>query len=103
VEGQPDRAAVEEAAKAFGLRVEWEGGPPELEIYPDHWEPLSVIQAMGTQWNITAAGAPLGLRYEAMPFVLRMLGIPRARQSEVFEDVRVLESEMARLMRARMQ
>ena len=101
LDGSPDRSAMEEAARGFGLKIEWEGPPDELEVYPDHWVPLQVVQAMGTQWNIGPTGRAVGLRYEALPVVLQLLQVPRADRSEVFMLVQVLESELLSIVRSR--
>lgn len=99
IEGSPDRAAMEEAAKGFGLRIEWEGPADEIDVYPDHWVPMQVAQAMGTQWNMAPNGRVIGFRYEALPVVMQLLEVPRKDRPEVFETLRVLESEMVAFLR----
>ena len=101
LDGSPDRSAMEEAARGFGLQIEWEGPPDETEVYPDHWVPMQVIQAMGTQWNLGPTGRAVGLRYEALPAVLQMLLVPRPDRAEVFATVQVLEAELLKIVRSR--
>ena len=62
---------------------------------------MQVAQAMGTQWQLTAAGVPVGMRYEALPVVFQVLGVPRSDRPEVFEVLQVLESEMKTILRVR--
>lgn len=57
---------------------------------------LQVFAALATQWNVGQA-ATIGLRYEAMPVVLQMVGIPKKQQAVVMQDVREMESEALRL------
>lgn len=92
---------MEEAARGFGLQIEWEGAPDETEVYPDHWRPLQVVQSMGTQWVIGPTGRVVGLRYEALPIVFQMLQVPRGDRPEVFAVVQVLEAELLSIVRSR--
>lgn len=101
LDGSPDRSAMEEAARGFGLQIEWEGPPDETEVYPDHWVPLQVVHAMGTQWNIGPSGRVVGLRYEALPVVLQLLPVPRGERPDVFATVRELEAELLSIVRSR--
>lgn len=50
-----------------------------------------------TQWRIGPAG-PTGLDYAAIPFALRLRGVPRAQHAAVFDDLRVMELETLRLV-----
>jgi hypothetical protein len=80
----------------MGLVLEVE--PPEaLLIWPENWLPLQVFVAMATQWRTGVAGAT-GLDYAVLPLVMRWQGVPRADQPEVFDAVRVMESEALRLL-----
>lgn len=45
---------------------------------------------MSTQWRIGMAG-PTGLDYNALPHVMRLSGVSRANQADVFADLRTLE------------
>lgn len=51
-----------------------------------------------TQWQVGPAGL-VGLRYEVLPFMLRLAGVPRARWPEVVADIQTLEIESLRLLR----
>lgn len=95
-----DVEATRRNAAAAGFRVEARPDP-DTEVYPDHWAPLQVVQAMGTQWNTGPTGRVVGLRYEALPIVFQMLQVPRGDRPEVFAVVRVLEAELLSIVRSR--
>lgn len=101
VEGREDRAAMAREAAALGLAAEFDEPEPDVEVYPEHWESLSVFAAMGTQINVAGMGGVIGYRYEALPVVLDIHGIPVDRRRDVFDDFRVLEAETVRLIRER--
>jgi hypothetical protein len=53
---------------------------------------------MGTQWRVGGAGA-VGLDYNALPFALRMYGAGRSDWPEIFQCIRIMESEALQAMR----
>lgn len=60
------------------------------------WEanvtPFSVFTAMQTQWRI-GMGGPTGLDYGAVPVVMELYAVPEKDRRQVFDDLRVMESE----------
>lgn len=46
---------------------------------------------MATQWRAGMGGAT-GLDYAALPSVMQMVGIPRKKWPELFEDIRTMEA-----------
>ena len=70
-----------------------------FEVWPENWDAVRVFSAMGTQWSYAFNGV-VGLRYEALPFVLRALALPRSAWPEVFARLRAMESEFMRAARA---
>ena len=77
----------------FGLV--WEGEDTQDEdcaVWPDNWQTVEVFDALSTQWQ-GGFGGISGLRYEALPVVMRLMGIPKADRRDVFEDIRILEQE----------
>lgn len=83
---------------AAGLRPEdFEGDTPA--IWPENMTTVEVMAAMGTQWQ-TGFNGPTGLRYEALPVVLRLLGVPRDEHRDVFHGLRVMERAALAEMRA---
>lgn len=66
-----------------------------FEVWPDNWLSFLVMDSMGTQWRTTEHRV-IGLDYGVLPTVMRLLGVPPNTRSRVFQDVRVMESEVLR-------
>lgn len=81
----------------FGLTVEEASGPP-VDVWPDCILPLNVFISMGTQWRVGMNG-PVGLDYNALPAVMRMMGVPAKSRAGVFEDIRTMEEVALSKMR----
>lgn len=47
--------------------------------------------SMVTQWHFAGFGPPVGLRYEALPVVMRACGLRQSDTARVFGPLRVLE------------
>lgn len=62
-----------------------------VELWPDNANAYSVFDAMRTQWTYGFSG-PVGLRYEAIPFVAESLGILPYEYPDLLHDVRVMEA-----------
>lgn len=85
-------AAEDQALAAFGL-VRDEAPPDDAcPVWPENWAAALAFAAMVTQWNVGMNG-PVGLRYEVLPLVLRLRGVPRAQWAEVFDGLRIMEAE----------
>lgn len=72
--------------------------PEETGCWPDNWLALQVFAALGTQWNVGMGGA-IGLRYEAIEPVLRMMGVVHKERAALFEALRIMENEALQVMR----
>ena len=70
----------------------------DLELWAENLRTVDVFCALSSQWLIGPAGI-VGLRYEGIPFVLRMLGIPRADWIEIFHGLRIMETEVLEQVR----
>lgn len=68
------------------------------EIWPENLQAYEAFSALRTQWRVGMAGAT-GLDYNVVPAVLRLQGVPRADWSQLFEDLRVMESAALQAMR----
>ena len=90
VGGHDDGSDATAALAAMGLAPETSLGDADLELFEDTERSVEIFAAMNTQWNIGMSGAT-GLRYEALPLMLRMAGVARADWPGVIEDVRVME------------
>lgn len=65
-------------------------------VWPDNWQPLMIFEQLLSQLNVGPGGV-VGLRYEALPFVLRMNQVPRAQQPALFDDLRQMERHFVTL------
>lgn len=103
VDGGTDRDALARDARALGLELTLTDEPTHVEVWPEHWGATITMCAMATQINLGAMGGVIGYRYEALPFVMEMVGIPQDERSETFATFRVLEAETLKLMRDRQE
>lgn len=83
---------------AFGLEPEQPLQHQTQGIWPDNWLAFNVFRRMLTQLNMGAMGGVIGLRYEALPIVLRACQVPRADLPEVLDSLQVMERHMVRLL-----
>lgn len=67
-------------------------------VWPENDEPVRVFGDMLTSWNVGPSGRVIGLRYEALPIMLRINGVPRARHRETLDAIKVLEDAALRLL-----
>lgn len=70
------------------------------DVWPDNVNTVNAFVAMATQWRVGFHG-PYGLDYSALPQVLRLVRIPRAEWSEVFDGLRVMEDAALAEIRSR--
>ena len=101
VNGGPDEETTTAALAAFGLQIEEPIRPSEFEVWPDNWQPLRVFSRMTSQLIVGGMGGVLGLRYEALPVVMRGLGLPAADRAEVFDVFQIMEQHMVHVLNKR--
>lgn len=68
-----------------------------VDVWPENVPALNLLIAMSTQWR-SGMNGPTGLDYAALPAVLRMQGIARADWPDLFDCLRVMESEAMKVM-----
>ena len=56
---------------------------------------------MLTQLATTAAGGVIGLRYESLPFVMRVCGVKRSDLSETMDCIQIMERRLIELLNER--
>lgn len=56
------------------------------------------MSRMTTQLNVSGMGGVIGLRYESLPFVMRVCGISRAEQAEVMDGLQIMERHLVKLI-----
>lgn len=100
VRGQPAVETPAEDLAVWGIQApaDIEVQSADFDVWPENMTTVDVLCAMGSQWNVGMSGRT-GLRYEAIPFVLRMSGIPRAEWRDIYDGLRLAESEALRLWR----
>jgi hypothetical protein len=69
----------------------------EVDVYPENWPAVEVFSSVMTQWRIGMSG-PTGLDYAVLPGVMEMIGIGRKDRRDVFDGVRVMESEALKVL-----
>lgn len=73
-----------------------------FEVWPDNWLSFIVMDSMWTQWRANVGGRT-GLDYGVLPSVMSLVGVPTEEQRRVFQDIRVMESEVLQVMQASAQ
>ena len=69
-----------------------------VEVWPDNAMSVNVFIAMSTQWRVGMNGAT-GLDYNALPSVMKLVGVPKKSRASVFDDVRTLEDSAMETMK----
>ena len=95
--GDDDTTNQDAALAAFGLK---NSAPPApvCGIWPDNWPAFRVFYRAMTQWQMGPSGA-VGLRYEVLPFLLQLEGVPPSEWADVMTGVQVMEQETLWLWR----
>jgi hypothetical protein len=83
---------------AFGLEPSQPPEPDVHALWPDNWAAFNVFRRMLTQLNVGGMGGVVGLRYEALPIVLRVCQVPRADLPDVMDCIQLMERHMVRLL-----
>lgn len=74
----------------------------EFELMEDNVLPVTVFQAMQTQWRLAGdRGTRVGLDYTPLPFVMRMCRVKPADRTQIFLDLRLMESEALKVFEER--
>lgn len=74
--------------------------PSHTEVWPEHVPALATLSAMATQWRMGPSG-PIGMDYNALPFVFRQIGVMPDDEARVFADLQVIELEYLSLLTER--
>lgn len=69
----------------------------DVEIWPCVWPAFLLFEAMSTQWRVGMSGA-IGLDYNTMPIVAKLLEIPDDKMPLAFNDLRTMEAEVLKEM-----
>ncbi len=86
---------------AFGINPQGLDAPTEFPIWVENWNALQVFRRMLTQLHMAPMGGVIGLRYEALPIVLRACQIPRVDLPELMDCLQLMERHMVKLLNDR--
>lgn len=68
-----------------------------IELWPDCWPSFVLFEGMSTQWRVGMSGA-VGLDYNTLPLVAKMLDITDEQMPLAFNDLRLMEAEVLKKM-----
>ncbi len=74
---------------------------PDFDVHADNEETVDVWMALQTQWRYAGGlggSARIGLDYAAVPAVLGLMNVPRARRDRVFVGLRLMEGAALKAM-----
>jgi len=70
-----------------------------IEVWPEHQAALRLFSRMATQWR-TGMNGPTGLDYAVLLSLMDRLGLDAESFDDLLDDVRVMEAEALKVMRA---
>lgn len=92
--GAPTKAEAE----ALGLTLE--EATSVCMLWPDNLTAVNLFIDLFTQWRVGMNG-PTGLDYSAALSVMDIRAIPKEDRAHLFADLRILEDEALRVIRAK--
>ncbi|MGZ6477659.1 MAG: DUF1799 domain-containing protein [Bdellovibrionales bacterium] len=60
-----------------------------FEVYEDNWTTVELFQALSTQWVWSSGGGAVGLNYQSIDFLFKLLKIKE--RVTVFSNLRIME------------
>lgn len=97
--GFEDTETRDNALAALGLVLVDAPPPTVFGVWQDNVFAFNVFRRLCGQWRTAGMGGLMALDYAALPFVLDLEGVPRARWAEVVDGVQAMETEALRLIR----
>ncbi|MCD5326766.1 DUF1799 domain-containing protein [Chromobacterium piscinae] len=92
-ERQPDAAQLE----AFGLTAADLGQQQDVDVWPDNWQAVQLLNRMSTQWRVGFGGA-VGLDYNVLYRMMDRLGLNPEGFDQMEADLQVMEAAVLELM-----
>ncbi|ABE50953.1 DUF1799 domain-containing protein [Methylobacillus flagellatus] len=89
------------AAQHWAAGKDWKTGV--FEVWPEHWETVEVFMATVSQWRVVAGLGSLtylGLDYQALPAVLKLMGIKKKNHQRIFWGLQEMERAARPLLNA---
>ena len=71
-----------------------------IEIWPENQQAINLFTSISTQWRV-GAGGPTGLDYNVLFTLMGLMDLSYERHVQLFEDIRVIESEALALLNKR--
>jgi hypothetical protein len=68
-----------------------------LEIWPENEQAINLFSSISTQWRVGMNGAS-GLDYNVLFHLMGMMDLPPQKHSQLFGDIRLIESEALNIM-----
>ena len=93
-----ERPPDERELRAIGLSLDDFDGDA-IEVWPEHQTALRLFSRMATQWR-TGMNGPTGLDYVVLLSLMDRLGLDAESFDDLLDDVRVMEAEAMKVMRA---
>jgi hypothetical protein len=84
---------------AFGFAPE-DYANESIEIWPENQQALNLFTSISTQWRV-GAGGPTGLDYNVLFTRMARMGLSDERYEQLFDDIRVIESEALAILNKR--
>ncbi|AVG17026.1 hypothetical protein CFN79_14840 [Chromobacterium vaccinii] len=88
-ERQPDTAQLD----AFGLTAADLGQQQDVEVWPDNWQAVHLLNRMSTQWRVGFGGA-VGLDYNVLYRMMDRLGLVPEEYDQMEADIQMMEQEV---------
>lgn len=88
--------ATKDELAAFGFKPE-DYAHERIEIWPENQQAINLFTSISTQWRV-GAGGPTGLDYNVLFTRMARMGLSDERYEQLFEDIRVIESEALRIL-----
>lgn len=71
--------------------------PEEIDVWPEHHNPLRLFHALMTQWRSSAVGL-IGLDYSVIPWTADMIGMSKRKVRECWPVLQAMEAEALKVM-----
>lgn len=86
-----DEEVVDDALAMFGLyAVRPEQQFVEVYLWPENLRSWNLFQELSTQW-VWGLDGRKGLNYSSVEFVMKMAGVKKRQQQQVFRDIQAME------------
>ncbi|MGC0155496.1 DUF1799 domain-containing protein [Chromobacterium vaccinii] len=92
-ERQPDANQLE----AFGLSAADLGQQQDVEVWPDNWQAVQLLNRMSTQWRVGFGGV-VGLDYNVLYRMIDRLELSSKEIDQIESDIQLMENEVLAIL-----